>query len=164
MNNYRILLVETPNRSLPKYILTKKKYENNLYEFHKRFLKFKTKIGNQFRIYLIGFDKKIKHTYKSLIIKKIFSDIEKMPMGNLRKKLNMSLYADYNKKTTTPGLGFKDETKAKYTVNKIKDRDIAYQRRVLVTMINRAKYHPHKTNDMKKAIQIFEKRMEQLKN
>ena len=42
------------------------------------------------------------------------------------KTLNLSLFSDYNPKTTTYGLGFKDKAKALYTVETIKNRDLKY--------------------------------------
>jgi len=72
----------------------------------------------------------------------------------------MELYTDKNPKTTTTGLGFKDVKKARYTINKIKNRDIKYQKRVIITMYYRAKHHPNRTKDMEKAMKIFEKWME----
>ena len=102
-------------------------------------------------------------------VKNIFSTIEKMPMGKLRRKnkkinpTNLSLYSDYNKKTTTPGLGFKNKEKAKYTLKKIKNRDINYQVNVVTTMIGRAKNHPYKTKEMEDAVKIYEKWMREYK-
>ena len=71
-------------------------------------------------------------------------------------KKALSLYEDYNPKTTVHGLGFKDEEMAKKTINKIKNKPIAYQKSVINTMYYRAKYHPHQTKDMKKAMKIFD--------
>jgi len=159
----RILLVYTPDRQNKKYLQTKNKFDKFLYKFHKVFLILKTKKSNKFYIELIGFDGTVKKTYTKLSVTQVLKDISKMPMGKLTNPKNLSLYADYNPETTTPKLGFKNEEKAKYTIDKIKDRDITYQKRVIVTMINRAKYHPHKTKDMDKAIKIFEKKLKELK-
>jgi len=155
--SYRYLYIYTQNYKNNEYKKTKKIYNDNLYEFHKRFIKTKTFINNDdFFIELIGFDGKVKHTYKKMDMKKIFRDIERMPMGKLRNTKNLSLYADYNPKTTIKKLGFKDKEKALYTINKIKNKNITYQKQVLNTMINRAKYHPYKTKDMDKAIKVFQ--------
>ena len=67
-----------------------------------------------------------------------------MPMSkNLKNKkikpINLSLFSDYNPKTTTHGLGFKDKEKALYTVKAIKTRDLKYQVNVISTMLGRAK-------------------------
>jgi hypothetical protein len=163
----RILLVETPSYQNIKYKQIKKKYEKNLYEFHKRFVKMLThrKKDTEVKIKLIGFDGTVKHTYKSLNKSKIFADIAKMPMGHLRKNLghsgnkikpkNLSLYSDYNPKTTTPGLGFKNKEKALHTIRKIRNRNQTYQQRVVNTMIGRAKNHPNQTEEMRDAIKVF---------
>jgi hypothetical protein len=167
----RILLVETQNYTNEKYKDAKEKYNKNLKEFHNRYIKMISRRNKQFdfKIKLIGFDGEVKKVYKKMNVKNIFSTIEKMPMGKLRRKnkkinpTNLSLYSDYNKKTTTPGLGFKNKEKAKYTLKKIKNRDINYQVNVVSTMIGRAKNHPYKTKEMEGAIKVFEKWMREYK-
>ena len=63
---------------------------------------------------------------------------------------------DYNPKTTTHGLGFKNKEKALYTINTIKNRSTKYQVNVVSTMLGRAKNHPNKTKDMGGAIKVFD--------
>ena len=119
-------------------------YNDNLYDFHKRYTKLKIVIDNKIKklkIDLIGFDKSVKHTYQKFNVKKILKDIDAMPMGKLVQKKDLSLYADYKPKTTIKGLGFKNKEKAKYTVDVIKNMNYTYQMNVINTMINRAKYH-----------------------
>ena len=67
-----------------------------------------------------------------------------------------SLYSDYNPKTTTHGLGFKNKEKALFTINTIKNRSTKYQVNVVSTMLGRAKNHPNKTKEMGGAIKIFD--------
>ena len=71
------------------------------------------------------------------------------------KKVNKSLYEDKHPKTSTKGTGFKNKQKAIETLKIIKDRDMIYQKQVVNTMYNRAKYHPHQTDGMKEAMKIF---------
>jgi hypothetical protein len=71
------------------------------------------------------------------------------------KKVNKSLYEDKHPDTSTKGTGFKNKQKALDTLQIIKYRDMKYQKQVVTTMYNRAKYHPHQTNDMKEAMKIF---------
>jgi hypothetical protein len=73
------------------------------------------------------------------------------------KKVNKSLYEDKHPKTSTKGTGFKNKMKALDTIKIIKDRDIIYQKQVVNTMYNRAKYHPHQTDGMKEAMKVFKK-------
>ena len=87
-----------------------------------------------------------------------------MPLRELINKkkfnpLNLSLFSDYNPKTTTHGLGFKDKKKALFTIENIKKRPIKYQVNVISTMLGRAQNHPNKTNGMNEAIKIFNKWM-----
>ena len=72
---------------------------------------------------------------------------------------NNDLYNDNNPETTVKGLGFKNEEKAKETLKKIKKKNIIYQKQVVITMYHRAKFHPHRTKNMEKAMLIFEKWM-----
>lgn len=156
---FRILLIETPNYINEDYKKAKKIYDDNIYEFHKRYLKKITKLNknSQFKIKLIGFDGKIKLTSKNIDFKKVIKLIDDMPMSKKANPENLSLFADYNPKTTTPNLGFKDKEKAIYTINKIKSRSLKYQVSVISTMIGRAKNHPSQTKGMREAIKIFEK-------
>ena len=166
----RLLVINTPSYKYKEYKLTKEIYQKYIKDFHKRFVKLVTKINknNDFNIFLIGFDGEIKKKFKKLEHKKIFSLIDKMPLGNLKnnknfKPLNLSLFSDYKPETTTYGLGFKDKEKALYTIKTIKNRPIKYQVNVIATMLGRAKNHPNRTKSMKDAITIFSKWMKKYK-
>ena len=157
----RVLLVKTPDYKNLKYKKAKNLYQTNIKQFHKRVVKMVSKkTSNNFSIELFGFDGTKKQTFQNFDSQKIFKTIDKMPMSKVLKMkkikaLNLSLFSDYNPKTTTYGLGFKDKEKALYTVKAIKNRDIKYQVNVIATMLGRAKKHPHKTKNMKDAIKVF---------
>jgi hypothetical protein len=53
------------------------------------------------------------------------------------------------------GTGFKDKKTALKTIQLIRLRSPTYQYNVINTMFNRAKYHPHQTNEMRDAMKIF---------
>ena len=166
----RLLVVNTQNYKNKDYILTKKIYHKHIKDFHKRFVKLVTKINknNDFNIYLIGFDGEVKKKIKKLEHKKIFSIIDKMPLGKLKdnknfKPINLSLFSDYKPQTTTKGLGFRDKEKALHTIKTIKNRPIKYQVNVIATMLGRAKNHPNKTESMEDAITIFSKWLKKYK-
>ena len=72
-----------------------------------------------------------------------------------KDKINKSLYEDKHPKTSTKGTGFKNKQKALDTLEIIKNRDLTYQKQVVNTMYNRAKYHPYQTDNMKEAMKIF---------
>ncbi len=162
---YRLILIETPSYQNEKYKDTKIIYEKNIKKFHKRYIKIITDRNkeNKFKIKLIGFDGKVKKIFNTLNPNKIFDIVDKMPLGKLMKDnpkikpKNLSLYSDYNKETTVPNLGFKDKEKAIYTLKKIKNKPIKYQLSLVSTMIGRAKNHPHINKDMKDAIKVFQK-------
>ena len=157
----RVLLVKTPDYKNQKYKKAKKLYQTNIKKFHKRVVKLiSKKTSNNFSIELFVFDGLKKQTFQNFDSRKIFKTIDKMQMSkNLKNKkikpLNLSLFSDYNPKTTTHGLGFKDKEKALYTVKAIKTRDLKYQVNVISTMLGRAKKHPYKTKNMKDAIKVF---------
>ena len=96
--------------------------------------------------------------------KLIFQIIDKMPINKKIKPINLSLYSDYNPKTTTHGLGFKNKEKALFTIKTIKNRPIKYQVNVVSTMLGRAKNHPNKTKDMEGAIKVFGNWMKKYKS
>ena len=75
----------------------------------------------------------------------------------MKNKINTSLYEDNHPETSTKGLGFKNKEKAIETLKIIKNRDLTYQKQVVNTMYNRAKYHPHQTDGMREAMKIFNK-------
>ena len=72
-----------------------------------------------------------------------------------KNKINTSLYEDKHPESSTKGTGFKNKQKALDTLEIIKNRDLKYQKQVVNTMYNRAKYHPYQTQDMKEAMKIF---------
>lgn len=158
INKNRLLIIYTPSYKNEKYKLAKQKYEDNIKEFHKRFIKLIVNLNkdNNFNIHLIGFDGNIKKKYNSINKKEIFTLVDNMPMSKLNiNPRNLSLYSDYNKETTIQDLGFKNKEKALYTIEKIKSKPKNYQINVINTMIGRAKNHPHQTKEMKDAINIF---------
>jgi len=70
-------------------------------------------------------------------------------------KINTSLYEDKHPETSIKGTGFKNKQKALDTLEIIKNKSLIYQKQVVNTMYNRAKYHPYQTKDMKEAMKIF---------
>ena len=139
----RILLVSTTSYNDRIYLEAKKIYQDKIKDFHKRFVKLICKINKQEKssIDLIGFDGKSKKKMNKLNYKTIFKIIDKMPLSKKSKPINLSLYSDYNPKTTTQGLGFKNKEKALYTIKTIKNRPIKYQVNVIATMLGLSLIH-----------------------
>ena len=162
----RILLVSTTSYNDRIYLEAKKIYQDKIKDFHKRYVKLVSKINKKKKssINLIGFDGKSKKIMDKLNYKIVFKIIDKMPLSKKSKPINLSLYSDYNPKTTTQGLGFKNKEKALYTIKTIKNRSIKYQVNVIATMLGRAKNHPNKTEDMEGAIKIFSDWMKKYKS
>ena len=154
-------MVKTPDYKSLKYRKAKELYQKNIKDFHRRVIKLISKrVNTNFSIEFFGFDGVKKRTFRTFDTKKIFKLTDQMPMSKVFKnknikKLNLSLFSDYNPTTTTKGLGFKDKKKALHTIKVIKNRDLKYQVNVIATMLGRAKKHPHKTKKMNDAIKVF---------
>jgi len=71
--------------------------------------------------------------------------------------MNKSLYEDKHPKTSLKGTGFANKKKALSTLELIKDYNLTYQKQVVLTMYNRAKFHPHQTNNMLEAMKVYRK-------
>jgi hypothetical protein len=71
--------------------------------------------------------------------------------------MKSDLYKNNHPKTNIKNTGFKDVATVRKTLNKIKKRSIVYQKSVINTMYNRAKYHPYQTKEMRDAMKIFKK-------
>ena len=69
---------------------------------------------------------------------------------------NMELYTDANPDDTIK-VGFKDEEAALLSLKKISKKSKQYQIKVIITLYYRAKFHPHRTSSMIKAMKIFKK-------
>lgn len=155
----RILIVKTPNYKNKLYLKTKEYFDENAYEFHKSHVKKISVLDkniNNLILELYDLNKKL--IIKDTSIFKIFKFIKNYEKETKckEKPLNLSLYTDYNPETTTPNLGFKNKEKAKYTIEKIKNRSIKYQIGVLNTLIGRAKSQPYQTKEMREAIKVLE--------
>ncbi len=71
--------------------------------------------------------------------------------------LKGDLYNDLHPENSLKNTGFKNIATANNTIKIISKRSLKYQFDVINTMYNRAKYHPHITDDMKKAMSVFKK-------
>ena len=74
---------------------------------------------------------------------------------NSKKVINYSLYNDDHPETSTKGTGFKDKQKAYDTLKIIKNRDLTYQKQIVTTMYNPAKFHPYQTKEMRDAMKVY---------
>ena len=162
LGSFRILCIQSNNTNDLKLIKSKNIYKSYEKEFHKKNIKLISFISKKkdFRIGLYGYDGKLKKIYKSLNPKKIFKNIEDMPVGKYEKKINnkkLSLYSNYHPEKSIQGTGFKDKETALKTIELIKNKPIKYQYSVVQTMFSRAKYHPYQTKNMKDAMKIFKK-------
>ena len=70
---------------------------------------------------------------------------------------NMDLYSSTDSNNILNGTGYKNEQAALHTIKLIYKRSIVYQKSVINTMYNRAKYHKNRTKDMDKAMKVYKK-------
>lgn len=70
------------------------------------------------------------------------------------KSKNKSLYSSGKNKPKTK-TGYGSSKIAKQTIKNISNRSKTYQKQVVNTMFNRAKYHKYQTSDMREAMKIF---------
>lgn len=117
-----------------------------------------TKKSDKFSVELIGYDGTLKKKWNTWPgWKTINSIVDTMPMRKV--EINYSLYSDDNPKRTIPGLGFKNETTARKSIQYLKESQNMtniQKRRIVNVLIQRAKYHPHSNSDMRKAIRLYE--------
>jgi len=68
-----------------------------------------------------------------------------------------SLYEDKHPKKSLKGTGYANKEKALKTLELIKDFNLTYQKQVVITMYNRAKYHKYQTKNMIDAMKVYKK-------
>lgn len=77
--------------------------------------------------------------------------------------VNKSLYEDKHPKISLKGTGYANKEKAIHTLCLIKDFNITYQKQVVITMYNRAKYHKYRSKNMLEAMAVYEKWLNNIK-
>ena len=124
--------------------------ERNIKRFNKT-----QRTSNNLIVCLYGLDGQLKKQWNHWPTwKKINQIIDSMPIR--KKEINYSLYSDDNPQTTTHGIGFKNKEVANKSIQIIKQLPKQKQTQIANVMIQRAKYHPHQTADMRKAIKIYQ--------
>ena len=78
-------------------------------------------------------------------------------------KKEKSLYENKHPNKSLKGTGYATKDKALFTLELIKNYDLIYQKQIVITMYNRAKYHPHQTKTMKEAMEVFNEWLEKHK-
>ncbi len=141
------------DRFLVEYQLHKSPFQKRHVQFSKKKVTTRSQL---FQISLYGYDGQLKYiTNKINSLPTILRKIDSMPMGRVEKLKSIELYTDSHPNTTVKGTGFKDEKTAKKTLKLIQNKPLKYQFLVVNTLYYRAKYHPHQTSDMKKAMKVF---------
>lgn len=167
--NHRKLLIIKPNNynsntEYNKYIQESKttfaiqsQKERNI----KRINKFNHN-SNRIKVCLYGLDGTIKKIWNKWPTWNIINkQVDTMPIR--QKEINYSLYSDDHPNTTIHDIGFKNKEVAIKSLQKIKKIDKNRQKQIVNIMIQRAKYHPHQTKNMRDAIKIYETFIKQLK-
>jgi hypothetical protein len=155
-SKYRMIIIETPDKENINFIKAKEKLKKYKKDFDMLSTVVKNKIAIKFAIKLYGLDGKIKYeTNKFTSWKEFIKLIKNMPMQKSISKL--TLYSDYHPETSLKKTGFKNMEVAKNTIKLLEGKPKTYQFLVINTMYNRAKYHPNQTKEMRQAMKIFKK-------
>ena len=119
-----------------------------------------------FSIALYGYDGKLKYvTNKINSLPVILKKVDAMPIRKTEIKIkSIELYTDSHPKTTIHGTGYKDEAVAKKTLQKIRKLSKRRQYLIVHTLYYRAKFHPHPTSGMRRAMRVFKKWLTTFKN
>ncbi len=150
----RILYLLTPNYKNKEYQTSRDILDKYQKELSTKSIIVRTKETKSFEGYEIyDSNKQLIRKRKSFNINTLLQFIDKL---SKIKGENLTLYADFTHKKSLGHIGFKDAKTAKDTLKTIRNEDYRYQLYVVETMINRAKYHPHQTSEMKEAIDIYQ--------
>ncbi len=167
MNTFRLLKVTYSNDKSK--IKNKFKDQLDLFknELKERNVKIKflknIKRSDLFEIKLYGYDNELKYISNKInCLPHIIKLIDNMPIGKIESK-SINLYTNAHPQSTIQGLGFKNTQKVKNSLVLIQNKNIKYQQQVLTSLYYRAKYHPHQTKDMKKAILLLNKELKLIK-
>ena len=156
LGNYNLIILITNDTNNKYYKKFLDKYP--IKEMEKFGLKLKKYISSTIEFKIITFNRKNKIYEADKYIEPI--DLLNR-IKNKLDKFNLSLYADYHQNTSKKGLGYKNKKVALQTLDKIKKDNITYQKQVINTLYNRAKYHPNQTGDMLESMKIFKKWLEE---
>lgn len=155
----KLILSYSPDqvRKKDRFLVEYQLYKSSLQKRHVKFSSKKITSRSQlFQLSLYGYDGTLKYiTNKINSLPTILRKIDSMPMGKVEKLKSIELYTNSHPNTTLKGIGFKDEKTAKKTLKLIEKKPKKYQFLVVNTLYYRAKYHPHQTSDMRKAMKIF---------
>jgi hypothetical protein len=135
------------------YFKKKKNKTINIKNFKERNILVKTKKCNEFELIISDDNNKIIKLYNYV---PLFKELYKYFPLIKKTNINYSLYSNDNPDKSEK-VSFKNEEEAIKSIEKIKKKSYTYQVKVILTLYNRAKYHPHQTSDMRKAMLIFSK-------
>jgi len=72
-------------------------------------------------------------------------------------KKEKSLYENKHPNKSLKGTGYATKDKALFTLELIKNYDLIYQKQIVITMYNRAKFHKYQTPNMREAMKVYKK-------
>ena len=135
------------------YFKKEKNKTINIKNFKERNINVKTKKCDEFELIISEDNNKIIKLYNYV---PLFEELYKYFPLVKKTNINYSLYSNDNPDKSEK-VSFKNEEEAIKSIEKIKKKSNTYQVKVILTLYNRAKYHPHQTSDMRKAMLIFSK-------
>jgi hypothetical protein len=164
IGKYRLIIIETPDKNNNMYKKAIEQYEKYKRDFDILSTIVKSKVieKSKFTIKLYGIDGTLK--YKTNTFKnwnEFINLIKEMPMQKNVSKL--TLFSDYHPEMSKKNLGYKNKEVALNTIKLIKDKPLRYQFLIINTMYYRAKYHYKQTKEMREAMKIFKKWLDEYK-
>jgi hypothetical protein len=75
----------------------------------------------------------------------------------------MGLFSN-SKTTGRKPYGYGNPARANDTIRYLRNKPLGYRLRLATSMYNRAKYHAHQTEDMRKSMRILQRYIRKLKN
>lgn len=152
---YKALIL---NNNSDDFNKNKEIYENNRKEFDKYGTKMLSRnLNSNIDVMIINRDNNIEYQSSYFKLNKVLDILYDLSVNDKGLK-RLSLYSDYkhNPKTHSK-FGYKDRDTAINTLKSLKNYDYSYQWHIILSMYNRAKYHPHHTVEMDGAMNIYKK-------
>jgi len=141
------------------YFKKEKNKTINIKNFKERNILVKTKKCNEFELIISDDNNKIIKLYNYV---PLFKELYKYFPLIKKTNINYSLYSNDNPDKSEK-VSFKNKEEAIKSIEKIKKKSHTYQVKVILTLYNRDKYHPHQTYDEKGNVNIF-KMVKKIKN
>lgn len=151
---YKLLIL---NNNSPDYNEFKQIYENNKREFDNNGTKMLSRnLKSNTNVVIVDRNNKVQYESRHFDLDKILDILHDLSVNDNKKLKRLSLYSNYNNNIETHSkFGYKDRQTALDTLRELNNYDYYYQWHIILSMYNRAKYHPHRTPEMEDAMYVY---------